>query len=105
MGRSFQVHFRSDFVIIGVALTVLGQLWEPFGAPWAVLVHLLGQALARGRLDRFWGRSRARFDCKNRWFSHNVELVTDATDAAEVVSSTAARTTPSTRAGGQDDVS
>ena len=55
-----------------------------------------------------WGRSRARFDCKNMWFSHNLELVTDATDAtdaAEVVSSTAARTPPSTRAGGQDDVS
>ena len=35
------------------------------------------------------------FDCKNMWFSHNLELVTDATDAAdatEVVSSTAART-------------
>ena len=28
---------------------------------------------------------------------------TDATDAGEVVSSTAARTPPSTRAGGQDD--
>ncbi len=54
MERSFQVHFRSDFVI---ALAVLGQLWEPFGAPWAVLVHLLGQGLARGRLDSFWRRS------------------------------------------------
>ncbi len=35
-----------------------------------------------------------------------LELVTDATDATdegEVVSSTAARTPPSTRAGGQDD--
>ncbi len=35
------------------------------------------------------------FDCMNIWFSHNLELVTDATDAAdatEVVSSTAART-------------
>ena len=30
---------------------------------------------------------------------------TDAADATEVVSSTAARTPPSTRAGGQDDVS
>ena len=30
---------------------------------------------------------------------------TDATVAAEVVSRTAARTSPSTRAGGQDDVS
>ena len=48
MERSFQVHFRFDLVIIGVALPVLGQLWEPFGAPWAVLVHLLGQSLARG---------------------------------------------------------
>ena len=41
------------------------------------------------------------------WFSHNLELVTDATDAAdvtEVVSSTADRTHPSTRARGQDDV-
>ncbi len=50
----------------------------------------------------------ARFDRKNIWFSHNLELVTDATDAmdaAEVVSSTAARNPPSTRAGGQDDVS
>ena len=54
MERSFQVHFRCDFVIIGVALTVLGQLWEPFGVPWAVLVHLLGQALARGGLDSSW---------------------------------------------------
>ena len=41
----------------------------------------------------------------------NLELVTDATDATvatvatEVVSRTAARTSPSTRAGGQDDVS
>ena len=58
-----------------------------------------------------WGRSRARFDNENIWFSHNLELVTDATDAAdatdatEVVSSTVARTPPSTRAGGQDDVS
>ena len=59
MERSFQVHLRSDFVIIGVALAVLGQLWEPFGAPWAVLVHLLGQALARGRLDSFWRGVRA----------------------------------------------
>ncbi len=39
----------------------------------------------------------------------DLELVTDATDATdatdegEVVSSTAARTPPSTRAGGQDD--
>ena len=38
----------------------------------------------------------------------DLELVaeaTDATDATEVVSSTAAQTPPSTRAGGQDDVS
>jgi len=55
-----------------------------------------------------WGRSRARFDCKNMWFSHNLELVTDAADAAdaaEVVASSAAQGLPSTRAGGQDDVS
>ena len=53
-------------------------------------------------------RSRARFDCKNIWFSHNLELVTDATDATdatEVVASSAAQGLPSTRAGGQDDVS
>ncbi len=58
--------------------------------------------------SELWGRSRARFDSKNMWFSHSLELVTDATDAAdatEVVSSTAARTPLSTRAGGQDDVS
>ena len=55
-----------------------------------------------------WGRSRARLDCKNMWFSHNLELVTDAVDAtvaAEVVASSAAQGLPSTRAGGQDDVS
>ena len=53
-------------------------------------------------------RSRARFDCKNIWFSRNLELVTDATDATdatEVVASSAAQGLPSTRAGGQDDVS
>ncbi len=53
-------------------------------------------------------RSRARFDLKNMWFSHNLELVadaTDATDATEVVASSAAQGLPSTRAGGQDDVS
>ena len=59
-----------------------------------------------------WGRSRARFDCKNIWFSHNLELVTDATDATdatepggegEVVSRPATRTPHPTRTGGQDD--
>ncbi len=34
-----------------------------------------------------------------------LELVTDATDPAEVVASSAAQTPPSTRAGGQDDES
>ena len=41
-------------------------------------------------------------------FSSLLELATDAadaTDATEVVSSTTARTPPSTRAGGQDDMS
>ena len=47
-------------------------------------------------------RSRARFDLKHMWFSHNLELVADAT---EVVASSAAQGLPSTRAGGQDDVS
>ena len=59
-----------------------------------------------------WGRSWARFDCKNMWFSHNLELVTDATDATdatepggegEVVSRPATRTPHPTRTGGQDD--
>ena len=35
-----------------------------------------------------WGRSRARFDNENRWFSHNLELVTDATDAADATDAT-----------------
>ena len=42
------------------------------------------------------------------WFSYNLELVTEATDATvapEVVASSAAQCLPSTRAGGQDDVS
>ncbi len=52
------------------------------------------------------GEVRARFDCKNRWFSHNLELVTGAAGAAgagEVVARPAARTPHPTRAGGQDD--
>ena len=55
MERSFQVHFRSDFVIIGVALAVLGQLWEPFGAPRAVLVHLLARPWPGGDWIDFGG--------------------------------------------------
>ena len=56
-----------------------------------------------------WGGSgevRARFDCKNMWFSHNLEFVTGATGATgagEVVARPAARTPHPTRAGGQDD--
>ena len=56
-----------------------------------------------------WGRSWARFDCKNIWFLLNLELVTDATDATEpggegeVVSRPATRTPHPTRTGGQDD--
>ncbi len=51
-----------------------------------------------------WGGSgevRARFDYKNMWFSHNLELVTGATGAAgatgasEVVARPAGRTPPS----------
>ncbi len=63
-------------------------------------------------MPRFGGGSgevRARFDCKNMWFSHNLELVTEvtevteATEATEVVSRPAGRTPHPTRAGGQDD--
>ncbi len=53
------------------------------------------------------GTGRALGDSiPNIWFSHNLELVTDATGAAgagEVVARPAARTPHPTRAGGQDD--
>ena len=51
-------------------------------------------------------RHQTRFDCKNIYNLHDLELdaavTADAADT-EVVASTAARTPPSTRAGGQDD--
>ncbi len=53
-----------------------------------------------------WGGSggvRARFESKNIWFSHNLELVADFTGAAEVVARPAGRTPRPTCAGGQDD--
>ncbi len=55
------------------------------------------------------GEVEASFDCKNMWFSHNLEFVTGAagatgaTGSGEVVARPAARTPHPTRAGGQDD--
>ncbi len=51
------------------------------------------------------GGVKARFECKNTCFLHDLELVTAVTEAAEVVASSAAQGLPSTRAGGQNDVS
>ena len=76
----------------------------PLGPPRASSGLDLGQGVFWGGLGEVAGSRLRRLSVRSP-FLELVTAATDPADATEVVASSAAQTPPSTRAGGQDDVS
>ena len=99
------------FNSFGSSGMILGFLWVPFGS----LLHPvggLGPGLGQGEILMLVGREKYRVECTKSLFgtlqripSASVEIRRIGRNQSDVVATSAPQTLPSTRAGGQDDVS